>query len=168
MLSVSWCCELIVLKWRMVGRAPFCSHWSCGHLASSHPADLDSHKVGALWGEVVGSASCVPCPGKSGSSLASLIWEGQSWEVGAGWADTAQGWTGHSTWLPHLLWSFFISMLSLLALRCTRMSYFLAPARKWVLLLLYPLEFSLFKPNVDSSQLFWSPCSLETGLFPSL
>lgn len=71
-------------------------------------------------------------------------------EVVAGGADIVHGWIGQSMWLPHLLWSFFIFIPSVLGFRCDQ-DESVSPTRKWVLLLLYPLEFSLFKPNVGSS-----------------
>lgn len=101
-----------------------------GHQAGNHLGDFDSHKVGALWEEVVGSASCVPCPGKiqiipnreilrcEGSTSSHWSACARAGEVVAGGADIVHGWIGQSMWLPHLLWSFFIFIPSVLGFRC--------------------------------------------------
>lgn len=59
-----------------------------------------------------------------------LRWEGRRFqplvccagagEDVAGWADPAQGWSGQLMQLPRLLWSFFIFISSVLALRCNQ------------------------------------------------
>lgn len=99
---------------------------ACEHQAR----DFDSHKVGALWEVVVDSASCVPCPGKIWifPNREILRWEGQHFqplsasaragEV-AGWADTAQGWIGHSGGCLTCC-GFFIFIPSVLRLRCNQ------------------------------------------------
>lgn len=100
-----------------------------GTRPSSHLEDFDSHKVGARWEEVVGSASCIPCPGKVRiiPNRKVLRWEGRrfqplvclcrSWR---GWGWLGQGWIGQLVWLTHLLWRFFIFISSVLGLRCSQ------------------------------------------------